>query len=143
MDQLEKIDRTLDALNKEFNQQIQASQDKKDVNMFHNDIIKLTSKYPEHAELLEFIVLVNDRLETKHSIFSDIIIDSFNVLVQNKKSLIDHMKYQNSFMGRIKNFTFKDIKIIGIIGAIITVSIVGITNPELITTIIELIIGAK
>jgi len=86
MKELKKIEESLDNLHKEFNSQIQELS--KDTVEFHNAVIELSSKYPEHKDLLQFIVHINDRLETNQSIFSDIIIDSFNELVKSKKVLV-------------------------------------------------------
>jgi hypothetical protein len=131
MKELKKIESSLEKLHKDFNSQLQAlSTDSKE---FHNSIIDISTKYPEYKELLQFMVFINDKLETNQNMFSEVVIDSFNELVKVKKDLVQEIitgkevigKYSedgtpksfwSNFLSKFK--TFKDIKI-----ALTTISI--------------------
>jgi hypothetical protein len=65
----------------DFNNQMNAIN--KDTKDFHKEIIKLTQAYAPQADLIEFIVYVNDRLETEHSIFSGVISETLNSLLNH------------------------------------------------------------
>ena len=141
-----QIKDSLEKLEKDFNVQIEALG--KDSEDFHNSLIDLVSRYPEHKELIQFIVFVNDKLETKQSMFSDVISDSFNEIVAIKKQLLYNMiedtedtnnidknvsedipkGFWSGIMSKVK--TFKDIKIILITIAIIAVVIGVILAPN-------------
>jgi len=138
-----QIKDSLERLEKDFNVQIEAlGRDSED---FHKSLIDLVSRYPEHKELIQFIVFVNDKLETKQSMFSDVISDSFNEIVAIKKQLLYNMiedtdnvdknigeevpkGFWSGIMSKVK--TFKDIKIILITIAIIAVVIGVILAPN-------------
>jgi len=144
---LEEIKNSLEKLQKDFNSQLIAlGSDRED---FHNSLIDLTSKYPEHKELIQFIVYVNDKLETKQSMFTDMVSDSFNEIVALKKNLLYKMIDDNTgnsnkattqgfwggIMSKIK--TFKDIKIILVTIAIITATIGVILAPDTFLEVIR------
>ena len=86
MEELNKIDESLNQLHTEFNNQLHALGS--DTKEFHSALIDLSAKYPDHKELLQFIVFINDKLETNQQLFSSIVVESFNELVNVKKSLV-------------------------------------------------------
>lgn len=130
MRDLHEIESSLDKLHSDFNKQLgELGNDSKD---FHSSLIELTAKYPEHKELLQFIVLINDRIETKNSIFSDIVVDSFNDLIETKKLLIKKLIEDKKNKSWYSNFipqNFKDLKIFvwGIV--IIVFGLILLTSP--------------
>ena len=141
---LEKIEISLIKLKRDFNIQLSAlSSDSKE---FHNSIIELSYKYPNHKELLQFIVHVNDKLEAHQSLFSDIVADTFNDMLEVKADMVGKMiqiqkkaikdkEKSDSFFKRVKsNIINAHLKtIIGyIVAAVIVIALVigAITNPK-------------
>jgi hypothetical protein len=122
MKNLECMEKSIDKLIEEFNKQVVSMDDNKE---FHNTIINLSSKYPEHKELLEFIVMVNDKIETRQSIFSDMIIDSFNELMRIKKDVLmkmiekERLENEKKLFSKIKKIDISDYKSILFLIAII------------------------
>ena len=55
-----------------------------DNNTFHNAIIETIAKNPKSKELVQFIVEINDRMETKNGVLKEIISDSLSELVRKK-----------------------------------------------------------
>ena len=86
MKELKQLETSLEELHKDFNRQLEALGD--DSKEFHKALIELTSKYPDHKELIQFIVFVNDKLETNQTLFKDIVVESFNELVGIKKTFV-------------------------------------------------------
>lgn len=86
MKELKQLETSLEDLHKDFNRQLEALGD--DSKEFHKALIELTSKYPDHKELIQFIVFVNDKLETNQTLFKDIVVESFNELVGIKKTFV-------------------------------------------------------
>ena len=87
--ELEILDRDLSELKKNFNNQMNAVEG--DLKEFHKHLIALSAKYPDHKELLEFIVFINDRIETNQTNFKEVLLESINEIILIKRSLI---KYQ-------------------------------------------------
>lgn len=139
MKDLREIESSLERLQLDFNKQLEAlGSDSKE---FHNSLIELSSKYPDHKELLQFIVFINDKIETKQSIFSDIIVESFNELVRTKKLLVKKMIADNNipqlgpvikepFYAKWKITNIKDVKLILVSVAIIFITAGVVFTPE-------------
>lgn len=53
-------------------------------NNFHNAIIDIISNNPNSKELVQFIVSINDKLETKQEIFKEVFSDSLRTLIIKK-----------------------------------------------------------
>lgn len=133
MKDLKEIESSLDQLYSDFNHQLEAlGSDSKE---FHKSLIELSSKYPDHKELLQFIVFINDKIETKQSMFSDIVVDSFNELVRTKKFLVRKMIEQQKIHDAInapkkpwwKSFKFDYLKEIkGILFLIVVMVIISL-----------------
>ncbi len=145
--QLHKIESSLEKLHKEFNEQVSIID--KDTKDFHNAIIKLSAKYPDHTELLQFIVFVNDKLETNHDLFRTVVVDSFNDLVKQKQELVQVIienrdktnvtpetkpGFFTNIFSKVKSF--KDIKIVFISGAVMTLSLAAMLAPEALKELI-------
>jgi len=134
MKKLEYMEKSIDKLIEEFNRQIVSMDDNKE---FHNTIINLSSKYPEHKELLEFIVMVNDKIETRQSIFSDMIIDSFNELMRIKKEVLikmiekERIENEKNILTKLKNLKVSDYKTILFFIAIIIFGVVILIYPDI------------
>jgi hypothetical protein len=130
MKDLEMMENELCKLIDDFNKQV-GSMD--DYNDFHNRLIKLSTEHPQHKELLEFIVMINDKLETKHSIFSDLITDSFVELMGIKKQVIKKMiekEEKKTLWNRLTSVSLKDYKFILLIIAIIVIGTGLIIYPK-------------
>jgi hypothetical protein len=131
-----KIERSLDRLEKDFNSQLNALGNSS--NDFHDALIELTSKYPEHKDLLQFIVHINDKLEMNHNIFSDVMTDTFLEMIKVKKELIEKIKddeeqkpsKQNGFINKIisSGNWLKDVKF-----TLASIAIIAITAGVIIT----------
>ena len=149
---LKSIDDSLVKLKDDFNKQIDAIDD--DTSSFHNAMIDLTAKNPEHKELVQFIVFVNDKLETKHKTHAEVYSDTFNELITMKRDLLNTLGCDNEtkskemgFFGKIFTSTklFADVKMILISVAAIAIAIGVMMSPDVVLSVIkaiaELILG--
>jgi len=152
----DELNKKIDNIILELNEQLSYPIDNK---TFHSTIIKITADYPEQKDLLEFIVHINDKLETKHSIFTDIVLDSLNDILIIKKDMLlklgevddktkeNEIKEVEGFFKKITNkilsISIKDFKIISAIIAFIILGIVAIIAPDMVMSIIEIMKGVK
>ena len=149
MKDLKKIEASLELLHSDFNKQLAAlSRDSKE---FHTALIELSFKYPDHKELLQFIVFINDKLETNHTIFSDIVTESFNELVRVKKEMVtkiiedkevvvvESTKPKKAFLARVLGHAniFKDIKLGLISLAVILLAIAVLVAPGMFLEVLK------
>ena len=147
---LKSIDDSLVKLKEDFNNQMDANED--DTNSFHNTVIDLAAKNPEHKELLRFMVFVNDKLETKHKTYAEIYSDAFNELITTKRDLLNTLGCNNTskdmgFFRKIFTSTklFADAKMILISIAAIAIAIGVMISPDVVLSVVkaiaELILG--
>lgn len=146
MKDLKKIDQSLEQLHKDFNTQLEAlGSDNKE---FHNALIELSAKYPDHKELLQFIVFINDKLETNQTLFSDIVVESFNELVKVKKTLVQKIidekdtkivNGDDSLWSKVKSTTnlMKNAKMVMTTLAVILLAIGILVAPDMFLAIIK------
>lgn len=85
--EIEQLYDNLDLLKKDFNVQLNGIEN--DLKEFHKILINLTKKYPEHAELLEFIVFINDKLETNQTQYKQVISEVITKMIDYKKIILD------------------------------------------------------
>jgi len=149
MKELLKIDKSLEKLQIDFNSQIEALGN--DTKEFHNAIIELSSKYPDHKELLQFIVFINDKLEINQNLFSEVVSDSFNELIKVKKQLVQklieekecedlkQMVEPDGVWAHTKSVlgTFKNAKIILTAIAVIALAAGALLAPDMFIAIIK------
>jgi len=150
IDELRELEESSRYLKKDFNNQMNAMED--DMQDFHKQIIKLSTKYPEQKEILEFIVFINDRIETNQTNYKGVINDTLNNIIDIKHQIIkQHLKarmidkdYESNrtIWGKIYSFinTLKDIKWVLTISFFTLVFIGYYINPELSAIIFEKII---
>lgn len=150
---LKKVEEKLDKLLIDFNKQIQAIDD--DVNGFHNQLINLGVSNPESKDLIEFVVLVNDRIELKQIQFEEVMKETVKSIIEHKKNIIDVSSKIISkvdeidkrkpptlwgmIFSKIKNLT--DIKIILGITAVLTLMIMKIFFPEASEEVVKYLIS--
>jgi len=145
MEKLQEINESLTQLQEDFNRQISIiGSDKME---FHDVLIELTAKYPEHKELLSFIVHINDKLETNQTLFVDVVSDTFNELIKNKNALVKkiisekkiRLEDTGSIWGKTKSITtfFKNSKIILTALAIIAIAGAVIIAPQSFLAVIK------
>ena len=84
--EIEQLYDNLDLLKKDFNVQLNGIEN--DLKEFHKILINLTKKYPEHAELLEFIVFINDKLETNQTQYKQVISEVITKMIDYKKIIL-------------------------------------------------------
>lgn len=84
--ELDELYNKLEELKRDFNNQLNGMEC--DLNEFHKILINLSKKYPEQSELLEFIVFINDKLETNQTQYKQIISDAINRLISYKQIII-------------------------------------------------------
>lgn len=150
MKNIDKLQEDLEKIKNEFNQQISALEtDQKD---FHNSLIALSAKYPEHLEMLQFIVFINDKLETNQSLFIDIVGDTFNSTIENKQEFIEVFeeiyfgenspRQEEGFLNKMKRYLtyIRDSKILITAIAIIAIIIGTIMAPDVMVNIVSLLI---
>ena len=142
MQNLKEVEDSLVQLRIDFNKQLSAIED--DTQSFHTAMIELSARNPENTELVQFIVFVNDKLETKHTTHSEVMIDAFNELIDVKRSLIHALKEvkekeEQGFLKKIFNSTkiFADIKMTVIGFAAIAIAIVVVISPDMVLAVIK------
>jgi len=144
MKELKKIDESLERLHSDFNRQLEILGS--DTKEFHNALIDLSAKYPDHKELLQFIVFINDKLETNQSMFAEIVVDSFNEMIKTKKQLVQKLleERENSNNNltlwekvKITTGTMKNIKMILTALAVILLAAGVIIAPDMFIEIIK------
>lgn len=149
MKELIKIDKSLELLYKDFNSQLEVLGS--DTKEFHNALIDLSAKYPDHKELLQFIVFINDKLETNQTLFTEIVVDSFNELIKSKKVLVQQLIEDKEnekintgfgFWAKIKTSSgiMKNIKIILTSLAIILIAAGVLISPEMFIEVLKSIV---
>ena len=89
LEELKEIESSLDVLSKELDQQLSATILEAD--KFHEQLINLLSKFPENKELIQFIVFINDRLVTTHTISRDILYDTVKGIIKQKQYLVKRL----------------------------------------------------
>lgn len=89
LEELKEIEVSLDVLSKELDQQLSATILEAD--KFHEQLINLLSKFPENKELIQFIVFINDRLVTTHTISRDILYDTVKGIIKQKQYLVKRL----------------------------------------------------
>lgn len=94
LEKIISIEKKLTNLKIDLNKQIQAMDlDKKDDDTkLQDDIVKISSSTPNQIEILKFVIFVNDKLETKLSMYSNILKESIDELIELKLDLIDEVK---------------------------------------------------
>jgi len=65
----------------------------------HENIIKLSAKYPEQSDILKFILFINDIQNTARANLENVYIDNFSELVKKKKQIL---KLLNDIITEIK-----------------------------------------
>jgi hypothetical protein len=97
--ELEELDMKIADLKRNLNNQVNAIES--DISDFHKQLIDLSAKYPQHKQLLEFVVFVNDKLETDHSNFKAVLMESMNELIQIKRDVLkQNIKAKKSCMDK-------------------------------------------
>jgi len=145
MEKLQEINESLTQLQEDFDRQISViGSDKTE---FHDVLIELSAKYPEHKELLSFIVHISDKLETNQTIFVDVVSDTLTELIKNKNALVKKIiserkiKFEDtgSIWGKAKSITtfFKNSKIILTALAIIAIAGAVIIEPQAFLAVIK------
>jgi arsenate reductase-like glutaredoxin family protein len=89
IDELKSIDIKLELIIKDLD--IQFSAMTIDSATFHKNMLEVSSKHPESQTLIQFIVFVNDRLETNQTIYRGILLDSLKNLIVQKQMLIKRL----------------------------------------------------
>lgn len=137
IEELEKLDVQLIELKKNFNNQLNAIED--DLKEFHKQVITLSSKYPDHKELLEFIVFINDRIEMKQSNLKEVISEALNEILKIKQELIKQNIRARKPKGKLESIDLNSIKWILIIVFGIGLLIVMVVSPDAAFKTIEFI----
>ncbi|MCK5537866.1 MAG: hypothetical protein KAI79_13655 [Bacteroidales bacterium] len=150
MEELKNIETSLTELHKDFNKQLEALGN--DSTEFHNALIDLSSKYPDHKELIQFIVFINDKIETNQTLFQDVVVESFNELIKVKKTLVNKMIQEKEvkintemLSDKILKYlvTMKDMKLVMISIAIIFLTIGVILIPDVFVGILNKLASIK
>jgi hypothetical protein len=90
LNSLNDLDNSIKELKKDFVEQLKGLEN--DTNNFHKHLIDLISKYPESKEILEFVVLVNDKLETKLDNYFEIVNYTIMDSLKIKSNIISFLK---------------------------------------------------
>lgn len=146
---LKEIYESLEEMSRELDTELSAVSTESD--KFHEQLIDLISKYPESKEIIQFIVSINDKLVTHHTLSRDILYDATKGIISQKQYLIKQLikdyedkENKTSMMDKINNFIEKNKFTLILIGGTILVVIVVVLlifMPKEIIEIIKLIKG--
>jgi len=100
----EEIKREIEELKKSLIKQI--NDNDLDMKEIMKNIIKVSSKYPEQKELIEFIIMLNDALNRESKNIKNDIIDIIDVCFVYKIKLLD--KVESLKKESVKTSTFKN-----------------------------------
>jgi len=89
VEELKEIETSLAELLKDLETQFSAISLESDT--LHKNLINLSSKFPNDKEMIQFIVFINDRLETSHTISRDILYDTVKGILKQKQFLIKRL----------------------------------------------------
>ena len=151
MERYKELEQKLTALQKNLDEQIQFMDNMTDAN-FHKNLINLMGNHPEAKELIQFVVDVNDKLETRNEIFKDLIYNSLREILQIKQQAVmelirelktfkENQKPAEPLMETLKGYINN--KTLLIAGAFV-VGIVGLFFiPDQVIGLAKIIFGAK
>ena len=89
-EELDKMEEELIDLKEQFAKQLSTVDS--DVNSFHKTLIELMHQHPEHKSIIEFIIFINDKLETDGKQYRDIMNQTINDMIDVKRKLIKNLK---------------------------------------------------
>jgi len=89
LNDLKEIEHSLEQLSKELDSQLSAYSS--DADKFHENLINLLSKFPDDKELIQFIVFINDRIVTSHTISRDILYETVKGIIKQKQYLLKRL----------------------------------------------------
>lgn len=124
LEELKEIDCRLELISNDLD--IQFSAITIDSATFHKNMLQVASKHPEAEGLIQFIVFVNDRLETNQTLYRSILLDSLKNLIKQKQNLIKRLiveaeqKDKTSLTEKLGKF-LKEHKITLIVMAVTTI----------------------
>ena len=73
-----------------LDKQLQATSDSS-IHDFHNTLIELIANNNDSKEIIQFIVTVNDKIETKQELIKDIFSDSLKEIIDIKIKVYKHI----------------------------------------------------
>jgi hypothetical protein len=110
---LKEIAEALEKLSVDIDVQMAAATS--DSKQFHENLINLLSEFPDDKELIQFIVFINDRLETNQTISKDIFMDSLKAIIKQKLILVKRLIREQEAEIEKKNQPNKFVKILQLI----------------------------
>jgi hypothetical protein len=87
MERYKDLEKRLQDILENLDSQIAVLNNQNDIG-FHKSLINIMSVYPESKEIIQFVVDINDRLETKNEIFKDLVYDSIRNIVYVKQQIV-------------------------------------------------------
>ena len=87
MERYKELEKRLEDILEHLDEQLSELNSNTDKN-FHNNLINLISEYPNFKEVIQFVVSINDKQETKNEIFKDVIYDSIKDIVHVKQQAV-------------------------------------------------------
>ena len=107
MERYISLEKKLEEIQIHLDNQIQIL-DSLDDGKFHNTLIDIIHAFPESKELIQFIVSINDKSETKNEIFKDVIYKTVRDLVSVKQQavfeIMKELKEQKKQKEQTKSF---------------------------------------
>lgn len=138
INELDKINNELIVLKKTFNTQF--NDITFDLKSLHEKLITLSTEFPEHKNLIEFIIFINDRIEIKQTHMKDVLTDTFNELIKVKQEILNQHKEMVTSKESItdKIFTSIDGKWLLVGFIVIFVLTLAVFVPDTMIKIIDL-----
>lgn len=88
MEDLKEIEKNLQKLEAALDRQFEAASTTSDLDKFHKNLIEILVQSPQEKEIIEFVVFINDRLETKHTITTEIMLETIKDVIKLKRQMV-------------------------------------------------------
>lgn len=88
MEDLKEIEKNLQKLEAALDRQFEAASTTSDLDKFHKNLIEILVQSPQEKEIIEFVVFINDRLETKHTITTEIMLETIKDVIKLKHQMV-------------------------------------------------------
>lgn len=88
MEDLKEIEKNLQKLEAALDRQFEAASTTSDLDKFHKNLIEILAQSPQEKEIIEFVVFINDRLETKHTITTEIMLETIKDVIKLKRQMV-------------------------------------------------------
>lgn len=87
MERYKELEQRLTKMQNHLDEQINALNNSTSSD-FHRNLIELMNTYPELKEFIQFVVSINDKLETRNEVFKELIYNSLREIINIKQQAV-------------------------------------------------------